>query len=101
MSIRKHDYCRLVLVVLALLCAISIRPVAQAQRDETPTQTTTGAITGRVVNENGQPLPNVSVSLRGSQPLLQPRTTTTDNEGNFQVVGLDAVLYGIFAFTPA
>jgi hypothetical protein len=101
MSIRKHDYCRLVLVVLALLCATSIRAVAQAQRDETPTQTTTGAITGRVVNENGQPLPNVSVSLRGSQPLFQPRTTTTDNEGNFQVLGLDPVLYGIFAFTPA
>jgi len=101
MSIRKHDCCRLVLMVLAVLCATSTGAVAQAQRDETPTQPTTGTITGRVVNENGQPLPNVSVSLRGSQPLLQPRMTTTDTEGNFQVAGLDPVLYGIFAFTPA
>ncbi|HYJ87952.1 MAG TPA: carboxypeptidase-like regulatory domain-containing protein, partial [Pyrinomonadaceae bacterium] len=101
MSIRNHDYSRLLPVLLALLCVTTIRAVAQAQRDETPTPTTTGAITGRVVNENGQPLPNVSVSLRGSQPLFQPRTTTTDNEGNFQVLGLDPVLYGIFAFTPA
>jgi hypothetical protein len=101
MPIRKPNHYRSVLVVIAILCAISVSAVAQSPRDETPTPSTTGAISGRVVNENGQPLPNVSVSLRGSQPLFQPRTTTTDNEGNFQVAGLDPVLYGILAFTPA
>ena len=101
MSIRKHDYCRLVLVGFALICTTSISAVGQAQRDETATQATTGTITGRVVNENGQPLPNVSVFLRGSQPLFQQRTTTTDKDGNFQVAGLDPLLYGILAVTPA
>ena len=101
MPIRKSNHYRSVLVVIAILCGISVSAVAQSPRDETPTQSTTGAISGRVVNENGQPLPNVSVSLRGSQPLFQPRTTTTDSEGNFQVAGLDPVLYGILAFTPA
>ena len=101
MPIRKPDHCRSVLVVIAILFATSVSAVAQTPRDETSTQTTTGAISGRVVNENGQPLPNVSVSLRGSQPFFQPRTTTTDKEGNFQVAGLDPVLYGILAFSPA
>ncbi len=101
MSIRKHDHRRSVLIGFGLICAISISAVAQAQRDDTPTQNTTGTITGRVVNETGQPLPNVSVSLRGSQPLFQARTATTDKDGNFQVAGLDPVLYGILAFTPA
>ena len=68
--------------------------------DEQQSPTTTGTITGRVVNESGQPLSNASVFIRGSQPLLQPRTTTTDSEGNFQVAGLEPVLYGISASAP-
>jgi carboxypeptidase family protein len=100
MFIRKPDYYRCV-IISAFLCAISISVAAQAPRDETQTPITTGMITGRVVNESGQPLPNASVFVRGSQPLFQPRTTTTDTEGNFQVVGLDPVLYGISAFAPA
>jgi hypothetical protein len=86
---------------LAMLCTVSMNIAAQAQRDETQTPTTTGTITGRVVTDSGQPLPNASISLRGSQPLFQPRTTTTDSEGNFQVSGLDPVLYGVAASAPA
>jgi hypothetical protein len=89
------------LVRMALLTAISISAAAQAQRDEPQAQPTTGAISGRVVNENGQPLANASVFIRGSVPLFPQRTTTTDSDGNFQVAGLDPVLYGISAVAPA
>lgn len=93
--------CSRFLIAGMLLCAISLHATAQAQRDESQTANTNGTITGRVVTESGQPLPNASVSLRGSQPLFQPRTATTDNEGNFQVNSLDPVLYGISAVAPA
>lgn len=60
-----------------------------------------GAITGRVVNENGQPIPNASVFVRGSAPMFQQRTATSDTEGNFRVNGLDPLLYGVSAVAPA
>jgi hypothetical protein len=89
------------LVRLALLSAISISAAAQAQRDEPQAQPTTGAISGRVLNENGQPLANASIFLRGSVPLFPQRTTSTDTDGNFQVAGLDPALYSILASAPA
>lgn len=86
---------------LALLLLLLTSAVAQSAADEPATAPTSGTINGQVVNENGQPLPHATVVLRGSLPQPQPRTTTADNEGNFQVTGLDPVLYSVSASLPS
>lgn len=85
---------------LALLFIMSWPLAAQSQAEETSTAPTTGTISGRVISDAGQPVPGAAVSLRGSSPFFQPRMAATDSEGNFQVTGLGAELYGISAFAP-
>jgi hypothetical protein len=75
--------------------------VGQSQSDENRTEgSKTGAITGRVVNESGQPLANASVIVRafgaGSAHM-----TSSGSDGSFQVSGLDPVLYTLSAYLPA
>ncbi|MDQ2974312.1 MAG: carboxypeptidase-like regulatory domain-containing protein [Acidobacteriota bacterium] len=87
------------------LLVIMLCSLAQAQqpssREDKSEETTTGAITGRVVNENGQPLANASVVVRTLGFQGQGQSTTTDGEGNFQLRGLDATAYLVFAAAPA
>ena len=80
-------------VALMVLAAIS----ATAQ-DRTP-QTRIDTISGRVVNEAGQPLSGVSVSLDVMGGSLGQRTST-DSEGNFKVQGLDSGIYRIYLRAP-
>ena len=61
----------------------------------------TGSITGRVVNESGQPLPNARVTVQPVGALQQGEATITDREGNFQLNGLDARSYRVFAWLSA
>ena len=66
----------LLILLLASLCATAqtgSRP-ATAKVDSK-----TGAITGRVVNENGQPHVNVDVLVRPDTPEQLPVTPTTTN----------------------
>lgn len=67
-------------------------------RPETPKR---GSITGRVVNESGQPLANAAVYVRAFGSAGQGNATATDGEGNFQVGGLDPLAYQISAVVPA
>ena len=62
----------------------------------------TGSITGKVVNESGQPLPNASVwaNAIGSQGAGQ-QIVTSDQEGKFKLTGLQRVPYRISASMPA
>jgi len=85
---------------LALLFLLPAPLAAQSPKDETAAAPTTGAISGRVISDAGQPVPGATVSLRGSSPFFQPRMAATDNEGNFQVSGLGAELYAVSAFSP-
>jgi hypothetical protein len=57
-----------------------------------------GKITGKVVNDKGQPLPNARVLVRavGSTPGAG-QVTRTDQDGKFEVIGLDRVNYQIIA----
>ena len=59
-----------------------------------------GAITGRVVNESGQPLPGASVYIGAIGSLGRRRATATDNEGNFKIQDLDAGIYRIYLSSP-
>lgn len=52
-----------------------------------------GAISGRVVNEAGKPLVNITVSLSAAG--TNSRTTTTDTEGNFRFNGLANRMYSV------
>jgi protocatechuate 3,4-dioxygenase beta subunit len=62
-----------------------------------------GSITGRVVNDAGEPLPGVFVSAApraaGASP-LPARRASTDEEGNFTLSGLAPGLYALAAYVP-
>lgn len=89
------------LVVMLLLTSLSaVGQTQQPSSDEGNEIPTSGAITGRVINENGQPLPNALVIIRPFGLPGQGRATTTDREGAFQSSGLDRVLYFISASAP-
>jgi hypothetical protein len=61
----------------------------------TPPATTSGAITGRVVNEGGQPIANASITIYPVGSLQQNNGTTTDRDGKFQLSGLEPRSYRI------
>ena len=88
-------------VILALtgiiLCSLSLS--AQTPSPNAKAEPITGSITGRVVNESGQGIPNVTVYTRPSLAFSQ-RITSTDSEGNFKFDGLDSALYIISASAP-
>ncbi|HKR60075.1 MAG TPA: carboxypeptidase-like regulatory domain-containing protein, partial [Pyrinomonadaceae bacterium] len=89
-------------VVVILLTSLSLvgqtrPPAASDEANEVPN---TGAITGRVINENGQPLPNATVFIRAFGSTEQGRSLITDQEGNFQSSGLDRVAYLVSASVP-
>ena len=61
----------------------------------------TGTITGRVVNENGQPLAHARVTLQAIGSLQHTAGTVADHEGKFQFSGLEARSYRLFAWLSA
>lgn len=78
-------------VALSSLCVM-----AQTQQSgvgaEKPETSGTGVITGRVVNESGQPLPFAMVSVYTAGGSGNNPSVAADREGNFQVEGLDPKL---------
>jgi hypothetical protein len=60
--------------------------------------TSSGTISGRVVNENGQPLAYATVSLYAIGVLRQENSTTTDRDGKFQLSGLEPRNYRVIAW---
>jgi Carboxypeptidase regulatory-like domain len=91
-------------MILSILRALLLPPVviafgvAIAAQQPAP-QTRDDAITGRVLEESGQPLSGVTVSLSSLGGRWGQRTTT-DNEGHFKVQGLDGGIYRIFLNAP-
>lgn len=72
-----------------------------AQEDESKNAPRTGTISGRLVNQNGQPIPHATVFVTTQRSLPQPRTATTDEDGTFQVGELDSQLYFMNAQAPS
>ena len=77
---------------VALLLATSIGAVSQEDEARAATPRI-GAISGRVVNENGQPIPHALVFVGSPLDGMQSRTSTTDDRARFQVSSLDTDLY--------
>ena len=83
-------------IAAASLCVVgqvsspSLSPAAQRSK--------VGKISGRVVNEKGQPLPNARVMIRAVGSWDASQTATTDQDGKFEVNGLDRVSYHVNAW---
>jgi protocatechuate 3,4-dioxygenase beta subunit len=92
---------RLIFVVVLVMCNV-VRAQVPSPTPKNAEEVSTGSITGKVVNENGQPLTGSVVFVRGVGVRSGPgRSTATDLEGNFRVNGLDPGLYTIGANAPA
>jgi hypothetical protein len=97
-------------VVFLIVLLSSIDAGAQVQ-DQPRTRTTpaivqvetkTGEISGRVVNENGQPLANADIHVRPRRPQELPvASTTSKRDGVFKVSGLQPGMYAVQASLPA
>jgi hypothetical protein len=81
------------LLVALMLCASH----SAAQSSGGKSSTTTGAITGRVVNSSGEPLAGASVSVSSVSGNVRGKNATVDDRGDFKVTGLEPGLYSIFA----
>lgn len=83
--------------VLLLTLMLLMAGMANAQR-------ATGVINGRVVTEDGQPVRHASVMVFGMSGVRRivggMSTIVTDEEGNFQINGLDPMPYQVTANAP-
>lgn len=90
------------IVVLALtsLCALAQtqQPAIRTEAGDSPA---TGAIRGRVVNENGQPVQGAAVQIRAIGGSGPGQMALTDREGEFRVSNLDRATYIVSASMPA
>lgn len=99
--IRKALVFAAAFATIALVFPLVSRAQQASVTDEKP-ESRTGSITGKVVNESGQPLANAAVFVRpiGSNDRGR-NSTTTDADGTFQVSGLDPLAYTVSAALPA
>jgi Carboxypeptidase regulatory-like domain len=98
------NYIRRTGIILTLLL-IWLPAFGQTQQQPEPDEGAeignTGTISGKVVNESGQPLPEALVVVRPFVSGNQGRATTTDREGAFRLSGLERFAYSISASAPA
>ena len=99
----KLVYSLLGLAVSMLALTTSVVTAQGTRPDELEDNTAVkkGVITGRVINESGQPLPDAQVTVRAYGSGEYPHNTSTDRDGNFRVSGLRPVLYYATASLPA
>jgi len=87
----RHHHYLFTLLAAVLGCATIV--CAQSVPDETGNDANSkGTISGRVVNESGQPLPFTQVSVSGYGG-GQGWVATTDADGNFQLTNLPPIAY--------
>jgi Carboxypeptidase regulatory-like domain len=96
--IKFHRSGGTLLVLLFAFCACA----QTGQPATAKVDTKTGVITGRVVNENGEPHVNASVLVRPDTPEGQPvAQTTTNRDGVFKLSGLERGAYTVSSAVPA
>ncbi|MDT4969646.1 MAG: hypothetical protein QOJ64_4383 [Acidobacteriota bacterium] len=97
---------KLFLLLASLTLPAGIAAYAQAvQPSSSPeprsTSTSTGAITGRVMSEEGRPLPDAAISVyKAYGNTGPPQTSTSDSDGRFSINNLAPGLYGVNARVP-
>lgn len=90
-----------ILVLMLMATCVAVRAQTLSPTPKTPEEGSTGSISGKVVNENGQPLIGVAVFAGSLSSSMAGRRTTTDLEGTFRLNGLDPGVYTIGAMAPA
>ena len=103
-TMRSVEIIRLTGIVVSLL-STSLSTLGQNQQssgaDEAAEAPATGAIRGKVINENGQALPDAAVLIRAYGSSGPGQMITTNRDGTFESSGLDRLVYLISAFSPA
>lgn len=94
---------RVVKFTISLLLLLILGIGATAQTPEESSSSNTGSISGRVLNESGQPVANASVFVRpvGSVNAPAGQVVATSPDGTFTVAGLTRGFYSIFHTAPA
>jgi hypothetical protein len=87
-------------MVVSIATLVAACTCVVAQEDENKNAPRIGVISGRVVNEHGQPVSHAVVYLGAPMEPTQARVSATDDGGNFQIGGLDALLYTANASAP-
>jgi hypothetical protein len=82
---------------LIMIFLTSLLTTAQTQ---TPVTSKPGSITGKVVDERGEPLPNARVSVQAPGS-VRPKNALTDRDGAFRVAGLEPVPYKVNVWMPS
>ena len=90
-----------ILMVVLMATCVAVRAQAPSPTPKNSEEVSTGSISGKVVNENGQPLIGAAVFVRSLNSSIPGRRTSTDLEGAFRLNGLDPGLYSINANAPA
>ena len=84
----------LVILLTSLLTPAQVQqPVAETSKS--------GSITGKVVNEKGEPLPNARVSVQAVGAARSRAAAITERDGTFRADGLEPVPYRIDVSMPA
>jgi hypothetical protein len=93
----------LVLLISAVVCALG-QTQPQPVKTESTDTTATGAITGKVISDSGQPLAGAFVQIRALGSTTSGLLTYTNRDGEFRATGLDRGSYSIVAsmatYTP-
>jgi len=87
-------------ILLVASCGL-LRAQVPSASPKKPDEPVTGVISGKVVNESGQPLAGASLFVRAVNSTGNQRTATTDMDGSFRVSGLEPALYTISGNAPA
>jgi hypothetical protein len=95
---RQSRTCRTLLAAALLSFFVNVQ--AQEPDAQSPAPKT-GSITGRVVNENGQPLTGATINIRQAGAISLNRAAISNLEGNFQFNGLDNGIFYLTANSPA
>src|SRR5436190_4325731 len=82
-------------LIIAFVLLISSSAAAQQPTPQPTPRPRDESITGRVVNEAGQPIPGVSISLDVLGGYMGHRAST-DSDGNFKIPGLDGGVYRLY-----
>ncbi|HEX7331258.1 MAG TPA: carboxypeptidase-like regulatory domain-containing protein [Pyrinomonadaceae bacterium] len=90
-----------ILVVVLMATCVAVCAQAPSPTPKNSEEGSTGTISGKVVNENGQPLIGAAVFARSLNSSLPGRRTATDLEGTFRLNDLDPGLYSIMANAAA
>jgi hypothetical protein len=92
----------------SILVSTGLGNEASAQRSTSPDNQSDSAkrrsrsITGRLVDESGQPIPNAAVYVRKAGPPTSPtRSLGTDEDGRFHADDLASGAYSVSVYAPA